>query len=608
MKKLDYKVFLRNLTNRPGVYRMLDAKREVIYVGKAINLKNRVASYFGRSQDSPKTKALVKQIAAIEVTVTQSESEALLLENNLIKELRPRYNILFRDDKSYPYLYLSSDQEYPRLSYYRGARKGKGRYFGPYPSAHSAKKILNLSQKLFQIHQCDDKFFRNRSRPCLQYQIKRCTAPCVGYIDRDVYAKDVEHAALFLDGKNEKVIEILAEPMQQAADALDYERAAKLRDQISDLRKAQERQYISGKRGEIDIIACSIQGGIACVQIFFIRGSQILGNKAFYPTHTKDAIHADILSAFLTQFYMTKGTDRISPSEILLSHEPNELSLIENGLSEKASRKVKLKYRIRGDRLKLMEMALDNARISLLQRLSEKQNIKLRMEALQEILSTEDGVERIECFDISHTQGEATVASCVVFGTEGAKRSDYRRFNIKDIQPGNDCNAMRQVIERRYTRVQREEGRLPDLILIDGGVGQVNAAKQIMRELQLDDIMILGVTKGPTRKAGMETLIFANTNQELTLPANSSALHLIQEVRDEAHRFAISGHRQRRKKNRMQSPLDSIEGVGAKRRQQLIRHFGGWQGVARAGVEDIARVPGINKNLANKIYNSLHGS
>ncbi len=606
MLKFDPKPYLNALTSKPGVYRMLDGEGGVIYVGKARNLKNRVSSYFGKSQDSLKTRALVAQIRAIEVTITHTEGEALLLENNLIKDLRPRYNIVFRDDKTYPFLYLSLEHEYPRLSFYRGARRGKGRYFGPYPSAGSARRALNLVQKLFQIRQCDDNFFKDRSRPCLQYQIRRCTAPCVDYISKEDYVEELGFAVMFLEGKNEAVIDALLKPMQESAEKLEYERAAHYRDQISNLRKIQEQQHVSAPKGEIDIIACGIYSGMACVQIFYIRGGLNLGNKSFFPKQAKDEVAADIISAFLSQYYFSGRSDRQIPPEILVSHEPEDKDMFETVLSEQAGRKVKIQFQYKGEKKQGMQMAMENAMIALQQRQRQKESHHDRLDALRQALELEDTLERIECFDISHTSGEATVGSCVVFGTEGALKSDYRRFNVSDIEPGDDYAAMRQVVSRRYTRVKKEDGKLPDLILIDGGKGQVSSAKEIMSEIQLENLPLIGVAKGPGRKPRLEVLILSDGHSERRLPANSASLHLIQEIRDEAHRFAITGHRQRRKKARNRSVLEDVEGVGSKRRQQLIRYFGGLQGIERAGVEDLAKVSGINKNLAQKIYDAFH--
>jgi excinuclease ABC subunit C len=606
LENFDPKSYLKSVSSLPGVYRMLDAESTVIYVGKARNLKNRLTSYFGKTQDSLKTRSLVGQIRAIEVTITHTEGEALLLESNLIKELKPRYNIVFRDDKSYPYLYLSSDQDYPRLSFYRGARSGKGRYFGPYPSAGSARRALNLVQKLFQLRQCDESFFKNRSRPCLQFQIKRCTAPCVNYIDKEDYADDMKFAVMFLEGKNEEVIDALLKPMQAAADKQEYERAAHYRDQISNLRKVQEQQHITAPKGEIDIIACGVYSGMACIQIFYIRGGLNLGNKSFFPRQSKEERPEDIVTAFLSQYYLSGRTDRQIPGIILVSHVPEDKEMIEEVLSGKTGRKVKIGQGLRGERGLWMKMAQENAILALQQRQRQKDNHQDRLDALREALHFEEGIERIECFDISHTSGEATVGSCVVFGLEGALKSDYRRFNVKDIEPGDDYAAMKQVILRRYTRIKKEDGKLPDLILVDGGKGQISSTREILLELQLDNIPLIGVAKGPSRKPGLEVLILSDGRKEMRLPPNSAALHLIQEVRDEAHRFAITGHRQQRKNARKRSVLEDVEGIGAKRRQQLIRHFGGLQGITRAGVEDLAKVVGINKNLAQKIYDTFH--
>lgn len=606
LSSFNVQTFLRTLTSRPGVYHMLDEAGTVLYVGKARNLKKRVSSYFNKTQDSPKTRVLVKQIGGINVTITHTEAEALLLESNLIKTLKPRYNILFRDDKSYPYLYLSNDQEFARLSFYRGGRRGKGRYFGPYPSAKSARRTLNLVQKLFRIRQCEDSFFKNRSRPCLQHQIKRCTAPCVGYIGPEKYHQDIRHAAMFLEGRNEDVIEALNVPMQEAAESLEYERAAQYRDQIISVRKIQETQYISSAKGELDIIACHVEAGLACVQVFYIRAGNNLGNKAFFPRHAKNEMPEEIISAFLTQYYFSQRRDRQIPRAILLSHQAEDTDILEKVLTEQSGRAVKISQPLRGDRSKWVEMARQNAAIALQQRIATSANYQQRFDALRELVNTADAIERIECFDISHTAGEATVASCVAFNSEGALKGDYRHFNINHIQAGDDYAAMRQVIERRYARVKKEEGRLPDIILIDGGVGQISSAAAALQELQLDEILLIGVAKGPGRKPGLETLVLSDGQRKKRLPSNSPALHLIQEIRDEAHRFAITAHRQRRKKQRTTSPLERIAGIGSKRRQALIKHFGGMQGITRAGVDDLAKVSGINKNLAQKIYDRFH--
>lgn len=602
----DAKSFLKNLTTRPGVYCMQDENGQVIYVGKAKNLKNRVSSYFVKSKtDSPKTRVMVRQIENIEVTVTHTENEALILENNLIKSYKPRYNILFRDDKSYPYIYLTTEHEYPHFRYHRGALKGKGRYFGPYPSAGAVRRTMNLIQKLFLIRSCEDSVFANRSRPCLQYQIKRCSAPCVDYISKKDYQQDIEHATLFLEGKNEQVIEALTDPMQEAADNLEFERAARLRDQIRSLRRVQEKQHISAEAGDIDIIACAIVANQACIHMVVIRAGLNLGSRNFFPQHGAGQTEADVVKAFVVQHYLDPRQQQ-NATEIISSHDFDDRELVENVITEKIGRKIQIKHQVRGERAKWQDMAQQNARLALTHRMASNNNQQKRLEALQALLKLEEPIERMECFDISHTQGEATVGSCVVFGPEGPMNDEYRQFNIKDVKKGDDYAAMRQVIRRRYTRLVKEEARLPDIILIDGGKGQVRMAREELQELQLGNLPVVGVAKGPARKAGMETLLLALENKEMKCDAASPALHLIQHIRDEAHRFAITAHRQRRKQARSRSRLEEIEGIGNKRRQNLIRHFGGIKGVATAGVEDIAMVPGISKSLAEKIYDTFH--
>ncbi|MCC7411984.1 MAG: excinuclease ABC subunit UvrC [Gammaproteobacteria bacterium] len=603
----DGKAYVRGLTHRPGVYRMLGAQGEVLYVGKARDLRKRVASYFRPAdQLGPKSRALVGQIATMETTVTRTEGEALLLESNLIKELRPRFNVVFRDDKSYPYIHLTGDHEFARLAFHRGARSAPGRYFGPYPNAGAVRATLNLLQKLFQIRSCEDSYFRNRSRPCLQHQIERCTAPCVGGIDADAYRQDVEHAVLFLEGRSQQVIDVLGARMEEAAGRLEFERAAHYRDRIRDLQRVQQRQYMSGEGGgDVDVLAAATGAGQGCVQVFFIRNGQNLGNKTFFPGHGADADAAELLGAFVAQYYLGGGEHAV-PQDIILSDAIEDADLIAATLAERCGRKVRLHARVRGERARWVKMALENARIALAQREAERSGQARRLDALRELFDLDDAIGRIECFDISHTQGEATVASCVVFGTEGALKSDYRRFNIEDITPGDDYAAMRQAILRRYTRIKREEGKLPDLLLIDGGKGQVNEARQVLEELQIDAVLVVGVAKGPSRRAGLETLVLCDARTSKQLPPDSPALLLIQQVRDEAHRFAVTGHRQRRARARNTSTLEQIPGIGAKRRRQLIRHFGGLQGVSRAGVEDLSRVPGISSDLAQRIYDMLH--
>ena len=598
----DAVAFLRHLTPRPGVYRMLDAEGEILYVGKARNLKKRVSSYYRKTGLSPKTAALMAQVAQIEVTVTHTESEALILENTLIKEHQPRYNILLRDDKSYPYIYISTDQAYPRITLHRGARKGQGQYFGPYPSAGAVRETLNLLQKLFRVRQCEDSFYSNRSRPCLQYQIKRCTGPCVGLVSEEHYAEDVRHTMLFLDGRNSEVIEDIGRQMEAAAARLDYENAARFRDQIASLRRVQERQYVSGERGDLDIIAEVSKAGSSCLQVFYIRGGRNLGNKTFFPRVPVDAESGEVLAAFVAQYYLGRET----PAELLVNQTIPDADWLERTLSEQAGHKVSVRSRVRSERARWLAMAERNAELALDARLASRADVARRLEALREALGFPEPITRVECFDISHTGGEATVASCVVFNQEGALKSDYRRYNIEGIEGGDDYAAMAQALTRRYTRLRDGEGQWPDLILVDGGKGQVKAAQAALEELQLTDVPLVGVAKGPERKAGWEVLHTA-AGQAIKLPANSHALHVIQQIRDEAHRFAITGHRQRRGRARTESPLEAIPGIGPKRRQQLLKQFGGLREVARAGIEDLTQVKGISRELAQQIYDVFHG-
>ncbi len=602
MSDFDSKEFLRHLTHKPGVYRMLDENAEVLYVGKARDLKKRVSSYFRRSGLPPKTRALMERTHSVEVTVTHTETEALILESNLIKALRPRYNILLRDDKSYPYIFLSTGHDFPRLGFHRGARREKGRYFGPYPSTGAVRETLNLLQKLFPVRQCQDSFYRNRSRPCLQYQIKRCTAPCVGLIDKHAYAEDVQHAVLFLEGRSDQVVQELVARMEAAAERLDYEAAARYRDQIAGLRRIQERQYVSGAGGDLDVIACRIQGGEACVEVFFIRGGRNLGNKAFFPKTPAHSTEAEVLTAFLPQYYL----DKYTPEELLVSHEIADAGLLASALGSDSGRVPRISRPQRGERRRWVKMALENADIALSARLAGKMGMQRRLEALQDALGLAQLPARMECFDISHTMGEATVASCVVFDANGPLKSDYRRFNIEGIAPGDDYAAMRQALERRYTRLKKGEGKLPDILFIDGGKGQIRQASEVLEELQIEGVVIVGVAKGPERRPGMETLFLSGQSRPIILPADAAALHLIQQIRDEAHRFAITGHRQRRARQRRTSPLEQIHGLGPKRRQSLLKQFGGMQEIARAGVEDLVRAPGISKALALRIYDAFH--
>jgi len=605
-ENFDPEEFLSSLTNKPGVYRMYNNKNDLLYVGKARQLKKRVSNYFNKSAKDGKTQSLVSQITRIEVTVTNTEGEALLLEDNLIKEHHPRYNILLRDDKSYPYIYLDSNNKFPRLSFYRGAKKQEGEYFGPYPSAGSVRESLNLLQKVFRIRQCEDSFFKNRTRPCLQYQIKRCTAPCTGMISEEDYAQDLRHAVMFLQGKSSSIVEELVRQMDSASAAQEYEKAAVFRDQIAQLKRVQEKQYISGEQGNIDVVACVEKNGLACVQVFFIRDGRNLGNKFYFPKQVGQALAQDVLSAFLSQYYLNTRIERFVPPEIIVNHNVDDADLIQQVLSEHSGHKVILSSNVRGERARWVKMAESNANVALSNELANKASLLKRFEELQDVLQLDSMPQRLECFDISHTMGESTVASCVVMDTQGAVKNDYRKFNIQSITPGDDYAAMEQALTRRYTRIKKGEGKLPDILFIDGGKGQVSEAMKVMEELQIEDVTVVGVAKGPERKPGLETLVLGDSGKLIDLPHDSAALHLIQQIRDEAHRFAITGHRQRRAKARNTSSLEEIEGLGPKRRQQLLKQFGGLQGIKRAGVEDLTAINGISKALAQRIYDHFH--
>lgn len=598
----DVKPFLRTLTTRPGIYRMIGADGEVLYVGKAGNLRKRVSSYFQRTIASQKTRALVAQIHSVEVTVTHTEAEALILENNFIKAQRPRYNILLRDDKSYPYIFLSEGEPYPRLGFHRGAKRAKGRYFGPYPNASAVRESLHLLQKLFGVRQCDDTFFRNRSRPCLQYQIKRCSGPCVGLISPQAYREDVANTMLFLEGRNSRIVDMLVNRMEAASERLEFEEAGRLRDQISALRKIQERQYVSGEQGDVDVVVAAMNSGMACVHVLFIRQGRVLGSRSYFPKMPEQADASEILKAFLGQHYIGRSV----PDRIILNHEVQDRDVIEEVLSGQRGRRVALSVQVRGERARWLRMAETNAEQALASRLGSRAGIRARYEALQEALGLDEYPERMECFDISHTLGEATVAACVVFGPEGPLSSDYRRFNIRAETAGDDYLALEEAVTRRYTRLQKGEGRLPDVLFIDGGKGQVARVATVLEELQVTEVLLIGVAKGEGRKAGLERLFLSGSKEPIILPADSPALHLVQQMRDEAHRFAITGHRQRRGKTRRASSLEQIEGLGPKRRQALLTYFGGLRGVTQAGVEDLVKVKGISKALAQRIYDAFH--
>jgi excinuclease ABC subunit C len=600
----DHKAFLKTCTPAPGVYQMLDDGGTVLYVGKANSLRKRIASYFRTAGErSPKTRAMVAQIADIRVAVTQTEAEALLLEANLIKRHRPRYNILLRDDKSYPYIFVSN-HDYPRIGFHRGTRKKGVRYFGPYPSTVAVRDTLNLLQKLFLVRQCEDSVFAHRSRPCLQHQIGRCTAPCVGLIDPEEYAADVDASLRFLEGRSDRVIGDLVQRMATAAAELRFERAARLRDQIASLRQISEQQYVAGGEGDADIFALAREGGSAAVQIFFVRNGQNLGNAVRYPKLPEGTGNAEIMTAILAQYY----AEREPPRQVLLSERPEEPEALEALLEQRRGSRVKLAWSTRGQRAEWLRMAERNAELALRTHLAGRAGQQARLEALAAALNLPELPGRMECFDISHTQGEGTVASCVVFGPEGPIKSDYRRFNIAGIEPGDDYAAMHQALERRFARLTKGEGLVPDILFIDGGKGQVSQALDVLRAQGLEGLRVVGVAKGADRRPGLETLVLSGVEGPSILPAQSSALHLIQQIRDEAHRFAITGHRARRAKARRESRLEEIPGLGPKRRTALLRHFGGLRGITRAGVEELAKVPGISRSLARAIYEGFHES
>ena len=602
-QQFDAQAFLKTLTQQPGVYRMLGGDK-LLYVGKAKNLKKRVSTYFNRGQASPRIQSMMKLVSGVEVTVTNTEAEALLLENNIIKEHRPKYNILLRDDKSYPYIYLSSHHKYPGLNFYRGSTKRKGEFFGPYASVGAVRETLNLLQKTFKIRQCDESFFKNRSRPCLQYQIDRCTAPCVNLISAEQYQADVDYARQFLQGKSSDVINHLVSEMEKSSNQQDYEQAAKTRDMIEALRQVSQQQYVSELSGDCDIITCKVKDALACVQVFRVRNKMNLGNKCYFPKIPHDYEPAELLTAFIGQYYL----QRRPPEEIITSIEPTDKSLLEEMLSKQRSKKVKVTSSVRGKRARWLEFATKNVITAFETRLASQSGMEQRYQALEELFDLGDPIQRMECFDVSHTRGELTVASCVVFNREGPCKSEYRKFNIEDITPGDDYAAMLQALTRRYTRLKKGEGKLPDILFIDGGKGQLTQAGNVMQELQIDNVLVVGIAKGTDRRAGLEQLFTLHSKTPI-LPAHDSlALHLIQQIRDEAHRFAITSHRKRRNKSRNTSPLEGISGLGPKRRQTLLKYFGGLRGIIRASEQELAKVPGISKQLAHTIHDVLHGN
>jgi excinuclease ABC subunit C len=595
------KHFLKTVPHTSGVYRMVNRDGDILYIGKAKDLKSRVSSYFRSQLVNSRIGSMVKQIDSIRITLTSTEAEALLLESNLIKKHRPRYNILLRDDKGYPYLYLS-DHTFPRLRFHRGGRKGKGQYFGPYPSSGAVKEALKKLQKLFQVRQCDDSYFANRSRPCLQFQIKRCSAPCTNEINASDYQTAVNHSIKFLQGKSKQVIDELVKQMDQAAEKLEYETAAECRDVIEKLRAISQQQYISGTKGDVDVMALQFASKVASIQVLTIRKGNNLGNKNYFPRlPAMDIDAAEIMTSFIAQYYLSRKI----PKQIICNHQPDDHDALSEMLTLKAERKVTLSHTARGVRRRWLEMASRNALHALHTTLSSKAGMKKRLLALKEELQLGYLPTRMECFDISHTQGEATVASCVVFGTEGAIKSDYRCYNISGIVAGDDYAAMRQVLQRRFKKVLKETAKLPDILLIDGGKGQVTQALEVIEALQIKGVDVIGVTKGEGRKAALDTLTIGKSKIELA--PYSSALHLVQQIRDEAHRFAITGHRQRRQKARTRSPLEQIAGLGPKRRQNLLKQFGGMRAITSASVDELSKVSGISRSLAEKIYEVFHG-
>ncbi|RJS95291.1 excinuclease ABC subunit UvrC [Salinisphaera sp. Q1T1-3] len=596
--------YVRQLTTRPGVYRMYDASGDVLYVGKAKNLKKRVSSYFLRASGNAKTEAMLDQVANIEVTITHTEDDALLLESTLIKKHRPRYNIYLRDDKSYPYLLITGDNDFPRVVYHRGAQKRSGHYFGPFPSSGAVKNTADTLMRLFQLRNCRDSYFENRSRPCLQYQIKRCSAPCVGKIDKADYDRDVQDAVQLLEGRNDTLIDRLVGDMEAASARLDFETAARLREKISSLRRLQSQNQGVGGKSDFDLICGDIDGGVAAVVVVTVRGGINLGHRSFFPSAPAGTTVADAMSAFISQYYI----ERPAPPELLVDPLPSEADELAESLSARAGRRVALKTNVRGERRRW----LDNTRATLAQTLSaqlaSRAGVEKRLGSLAEALGMDEPPMQMACFDISHTRGEKTVASCVVFEAGAPQKSAYRRFNITGIEPGDDYAAMRQALTRRFKRVQSGEAKLPDLLLIDGGKGQLGVAGEVLDELGVAGVQLLGVAKGSTRKPGLEQLFLPDRNTPLILPADSPGLHLIQQIRDEAHRFAIAAHRGQRGKARSTSQLDGVEGLGPKRRKALLQAFGGPRQVARAGVTELARVDGISTALAQRIYDYFHDS
>lgn len=583
---------------------MYNDNNEILYVGKAKNLKKRVSSYFsGRPQDA-KTQALVNRIGSIQVTVTKTESEALILEHNLIKQQSPHYNILLKDDKSYPYIFVS-DEEWPRVAFHRGPKRAKGQYFGPYPNSYAAREALALLQKVFKVRQCENSFFRNRSRPCLQYQIERCKGPCVDLVEREEYDKDLERTLRFLKGENEELVQSLMDDMERASKELEFEKAAGYRDSVGQLRIVQSGQNIEKGSANLDIVAAATDGSSACVHMLFIRQGRMIASRSYYPKDELAASPAEVVADFVPHYYLS-GQDRVAPSEIVIAESIEDSELIQESISEVLARKVRINVPKKGRRIEWLDVAVRTAEQNLSGRLAGKASHQRRLTALGEALGMKAAPVRLECYDISHHSGAETVASCVVFNEEGPAKGDYRKFNIDKITPGDDYAAMDQVLRRRFTRLKKGEGLMPDILVIDGGKGQMTQAKAVLKDLKITEVVLLGVAKGAARKSGWEKLYVGEDSVELALDSHSPAFHLIQNIRDEAHRFAVAGHTARKNKKLISSPLDQIDGIGAKRKKSLLTHFGGLQGISAAGIGDLVKVDGINRNLAEDIYSHFH--
>ena len=597
----DLKKEIKKFPNLPGIYRMMNGKNEIIYIGKAKDIKKRVASYFGKNHSSPRTKMMVSNIHSIEFTVTNTEAEALILENNLIRNHMPRYNVIFRDDKSYPYLKISGDQ-FPRISFHRGIQKKDQNYFGPFPNSPAVRDSIKLLQKVFLLRTCENSVFRNRSRPCMEHQIQRCSAPCVNLISEQDYKEDIDQAMLFLNGKDTKVINSLSEKMSYFAEKNEFERAAVFRDRIQSLRQVRLKQFVSDfSENDADIIAIEEKAGIYCVNLVMIRNSKHLGDKSFFPKGAVDSQDNNILEIFIAQYYNEK-----SPPPVVIIEKKVNKSLLEKFFELKKYRKIKIITRLTKEKRMWMEMAKKNALINISQQSNEKLSFKNKVEAFTKLLNIDSTKNRIECFDVSHMMGEGTVASCVVFDKNGIQKKDYRKYNIKNNKPGDDYGAMREVLERRYTKMINTEAIKPDVVLIDGGKGQLGVAKKVISELGLTDIFLVGVTKGEKRKSGDETLHMANGDILENIDTNNVGFQLIIQIRDEAHRFAITGHRARRKKSRFTSSLEEIEGIGQTKRRNLLVYFGGIQGIKEANIPELLLVEGINVKLAENIYNYFH--